>query len=109
MKKIIVFLFLVFFCYSCGTTKKVVEPEKPTKMLNLIDTIFSRQQLDSLCVADTISLDLDTWMKITFVDYESNSAIIEYSYIKTIHEDEILYRVIKDGENFKIIKRLTDN
>ena len=109
MKKIILILLTVILCFSCGTQKKTTELEKPTKILFLIDNIFNQQQLDSLCIADTISPNLSTWMEVAFIDYETNSPIIEKMYIKFINEDEIVYRIIKEGENFKITKRLTDN
>ena len=94
---------------SCGVKKKASETQPTAKMIVLIDTTFTKHQLDSLCIADTLSMNLDKWNSIWFLDYETNVVVYEYSYIKNINEDILMYRVIQDGENYKIIKRLTDN
>ena len=101
-----VFLLLII---SCGVKKKASETLPTTKMIVLIDTTFTKHQLDSLCIADTLSTNFEKWNTIWFLDHETNTPIYEYSYIKNINEDIIMYRVIQDGDNYKIIKRLTDN
>jgi hypothetical protein len=108
MKKILFYSLLALLFYSCGTQKKITN-NPDSRMILLINDTFTKHQLDSLCVADTISSDLNTWIIGTFVDYETNTPVKEYSYIKIMKEDEILYRVIEEGIDYKITKRLTDN
>jgi hypothetical protein len=108
MKKMLSFLLVLTLLCGCGVKKKTMETT-PTRMLILIDTTFTKAQLDSLCISDTLSMDLQNWNNVVFVDYETNQAIYEYLYIKNINEDVMMYRVIKEGDEYKIIKRLTDN
>ena len=99
---------LIFF--SCGTGKKVTTTtNSTTSMRMLLDTTFTQHQFDSLCVADTINPNFKKWLNISFNDYETKEYIYEYIYIKKINEDEIVYRVIVENDNYKITKRLTDN
>ena len=109
MKKVFILFIMFMVLFSCGVKKKATETTPPSKMILLIDTTFTRHQLDSLCIADTLSMNFEKWNTIWFLDYETNVVVYEYSYIKNINEDILMYRVIQDGENYKIIKRLTDN
>lgn len=111
MKRFIIILLSVSLLLftSCGPGKRTVDTEKSTSMKMLIDTTFTMHQFDSLCVADTISPDYKNWLVMAFLDYETNNVIYEYIYIKHINEDEIMYRLIVDDKEYKIIKRLTDN
>ena len=110
MKRIVITILIVIFALaSCGTSKKVTITDRPTSMRVLLDTTFTKFQFDSLCVADTINPNYKEWLVMSFVDYETNKVINEYTYIKTLNEDEIMYRLIIDETEYNIIKRLTDN
>ena len=109
MKRILYIITVLFIIFSCGISRKNNIKESTSRMILLIDTTFTRHQLDSLCFADTISNELNTWEKVMFIDYETNEKIIEYLFIKQLNEDEVMYRVIIEKESYKIIKRLTDN
>lgn len=106
---IIPFIITIFLILSCGVSKKNTTTENPTSMMILLDTTFTKFQFDSLCVADTINPNYKEWLVMSFIDYETNKTINEYTYIKTLNEDEIMYRLIIDETEYNIIKRLTDN
>lgn len=106
---IIPFIITILFVLSCGVSKKNTTTENPTSMRILLDTTFTEIQFDSLCVADTINPNYKKWLTMSFVDYETNKTINEYTYIKTLNEDEIMYRLIINETEYNIIKRLTDN
>lgn len=111
MKQLIgILVFGILFLFSCGTSKKVTSTkESNSYMVMLLDTTFTKHQFDSLCVADTINPNFKKWLNISFNDYETKEYIYEYIYTKKINEDEIVYRVIIENDNYKITKRLTDN
>lgn len=110
MKKVILFLAFLLFSISCGTQKHVAETQSESVMILLIDDVFNRHQIDSLCVADGLSVNVNEWIALSFLDDETQDMIYEYVYIKEMKEDEIMYRIIVvDEENFKINKRLTNN
>lgn len=110
MKQLIIsFIIMIFLTLSCSTVKKATTTENPTSMRILLDTTFTKFQFDSLCVADTINPNYKEWLMMSFIDYETNKTINEYTYIKTLNEDEIMYRLIIDETEYNIIKRLTDN
>lgn len=102
-------IVILFSTMSCGTNKKIVTNNLHATMKIMIDESFNRQQFDSLCVADTINPDYTKWLVMPFVDYETNETVHEYVYIKKINEDEIMYRLIIENCDYKIIKRITDN
>ena len=108
-QSIISFIILIFLTLSCGTVRKTNTIENSTSMKILLDTTFTKFQFDSLCVADTLNPNYKEWLIMSFVDYETNKTINEYTYIKTLNEDEIMYRLIIDETEYNIIKRLTDN
>lgn len=107
MKNFIAILITVLLCFSCGLSKKSQQTINQPKMLLLIDANFNKHQFDSLCVADTLPNDLEKWLRWQFIDYEKNTMINEYVYIKHINEDEVMYRLIIDND-YNIMKRLTD-
>lgn len=111
MKRIFYILLLLgLFIYSCGPVKTITSNDNTiTSMKLLLDTTYNKTQFDSLCIVDSIDPNYRNWLKMSFIDYETNKTINEYTYIKTLNEDEIMYRLIIDETEYNIIKRLTDN
>lgn len=110
MKKVILSLMLVLLSISCGVQKQVSDTQSDSVMMLLIDDTFNRHQIDSLCLADGLSANINEWIALSFIDDETQSMVYEFVYIKEIKEDEITYRIIViDEEHFKINKRLTNN
>ena len=46
------------------------------------EQVFNQRQLDSAFVADTLDPNLENWLNVAFVDYETKEKIVKYLYIK---------------------------
>ena len=95
---------------GCGLFRKApTTPENyGLSMRILYDREFTRAQFDSICVADTIPMNLDLWKAYSTNDYETNDIITEYLYIKRLGLNEELFRLmIKDEDTYNIYKRIT--
>ena len=95
---------------SCGLFKKApTTPENyGLSMRILYDREFTYAQFDSICVADTIPINLDLWKAYSTRDYETNDIITEYLYIKRLGNNEEMFRLmIKDEDTYNIYKRIT--
>lgn len=104
-------LAVIFSMTGCGLLCKQKQTQPATygtSMRILYDREFTYRQFDSICVADTIPINLDLWKKLTSVDYETNKAIDEYLYIKRLGVNEELFRLmIIDEDTYNIYKRIT--
>lgn len=68
--------------------------------------VLTEAQLDSLCVADTLSRDLSEWLNSSYIDHETNEAITKYVWIKSISEDlETTYILIPNDTLYNFTKR----
>lgn len=80
---------------------------------NLIMVGFQRvmtvEQIDSLCRADTLAYDLESWIHADFVDYETGSAIRKYSYIKELTDStELIYIITYKDGTYNVLKRVVE-
>lgn len=110
MKKILLFFF-IFFIISCGNQTKntCVYTQYDLDMFNQYEDYYTKSQLDSICVADTLDNDLNNWLLIPLKDGESYEKVSLYMYIKTLGEHESIYRVQKINDNlYKITKRIAE-
>ena len=120
MKKIIGFLVifvLIFSTIGCGNChwfckKKPTETENVLgsgrKMVALYNKGITNAQLDSICVADTLSMDFNDWLNTFFVDYETRDTIFKHTFIKsTGGKNEAIYVVTEWKDSLAIIKRVT--
>lgn len=106
-------LLMVAVCFSmfgCGLFHKT--PKQPenygTSMKILYDQEFTRAQFDSICVADTIPMDLELWKAYSQIDYETSQPITEYLYIKRLGTNEEMFRLIMVNDStYNIYKRIT--
>jgi hypothetical protein len=98
MKKFKYLLFaIIFLIMGCGTTNQINSQEWAEigldgYMIKTFDKIITPIQLDSLCIADTLSRSLDEWVRMSFYDTEAKTQVIQYLYIKTT-TTETLYTV----------------
>lgn len=103
LSKITMVVTIICLIIGCGTTRKVTNGG-----MYGYTSVINRQQLDSICVADTLSIAFDGWIPLTFIDYEMNREMYKYMFIKSIEEDnEIIYIVVPTDSLFKITKRIT--
>ena len=77
------------------------------RMYNEFERDFTLAQFDSICKADNISKNLDKWHKLQATDGETHYTITEYLYIKSLGNNECIYRLVKKPNNiYKITKRI---
>lgn len=121
--KIILFLFICFSTLGCYHLNNIetntveitnsvdsisnYENVLGAGMYNAFEKYFSVVQFDSICKADKISNNLNTWYLFSSIDGETKEVVVEYMYIKNKLNQEIIYRLIpsKDGR-YHITKRI---
>lgn len=105
MKKVLIIILSLFIFTTCGPTKKITKPSA-FYMRNLIERVYSYDQLDSLCIADGISTAPADWDKIYFLEAD-NTPVTEYSYIFTRNDTLFIYTAIpvKD-DSIRVTKRI---
>ncbi len=77
MKRLLSYIAFLVILFAC--TPKITVNDTTT--MYVVDEYITQYQIDSVCNAELINSDLDTWTKTYFIDYETNKSIIEYGYI----------------------------
>ena len=110
--KIIIFC-LFFGLLSCGTGKVSVDTTWAEigldgYMVRDFERYLTREQLDSLCIADTLSLDLNEWYHMSMYS-EDRVRVTQYLYIKAT-ETETLYTVQEERDSiyYVTIRRIKE-
>lgn len=93
---IIIVLFLLLMVDCCKPTKQITQT-------NIDYQEYSIEKLDSICLSDSISNELNLWHRIDLKDYETNLLLTKYMYIKILNDSCNLIYIIEDN---KISKRL---
>lgn len=115
MYKFLLLYALSFFsmlCFiGCGNAFLWTKIGENTKIYNEYDKTITFKQLDSLCKADTLNPDYNTWYKMIFYDEETKDKITEYIYIKSnndLKETSYILRTVNEiNTEFNITKRIT--
>lgn len=77
-----------------------------SSMKKTIESDFSPAQFDSICIADTLPSNLSDWKSNPFRDFETNENETEYLFIKSLGNNEKMYRVEKKADGtIKLTKR----
>jgi hypothetical protein len=64
--------------------------------------VYSKAQFDSMCIADTLPINLLEWEMMWLKEYETGSEVMLYS----IYKKNVVYRVEKTAnDSIKITKR----
>lgn len=102
MKKL---FYLVFFTFLISCAPKIVVNDnifEGESMLNSMKGVYSKTQFDSMCIADTLPINLLEWEMIWLKEYETGSEVTLYS----IYKKNVVYRVEKTAnDSIKITKR----
>ena len=108
-------LAIVFSMAGCGLIGKVFNKEKPddteitlaTQNMYMKTYNFTIMQLDSLCKADELPVELtEGWIRRSYTDYETNTQVVRYMYIKELNDNyEMIYLVTPEGDRFIVSKR----
>lgn len=110
IKRGLLMIAVSFSLFGCGLFRKapVTQETYGLSMKIIYDKNFSYAQFDSICVADTIPLDLKLWKMYSTTDYETNAIINEYMYIKRLGSNEELFRLMMVNDStYNIYKRIT--
>ena len=107
LAKILIFVALTVFSTGCGLCKKV--KTDPNAVMYSVTMTLNERQLDSMCTVDMIPRDFEEWLNLSFVDYETNTRVAKYSYIKVLEENnELIYIATQKGELYKVVKRMVE-
>lgn len=102
MKKL---LYLVFFVFLISCAPKIVVNDnifEGESMFNSMKGVYSKAQFDSMCIADTLPINLLEWEMMWLKEYETGSEVMLYS----IYKKNVVYRVEKTAnDSIKITKR----
>ena len=101
--------------FGCGLCKRV--PNNTENQTTLGSpamfgqtSMITKRQLDSVCVVDGLSVNLNNWLKSTYVDYETNKQIERYAFIKILNEnEEMMYILMPVDTLYKLTKRYVQN
>lgn len=109
MKKIFIFLLMLFLMFSCKTHQNVGEITFGAPiMINLYEMTITQHQLDSICEVDMLPT-YEKWIKTSFIDYETDSVFTKRLYLKSYSEEnEVIYILLGEKEPYKIIKRIAE-
>lgn len=107
-------MLLFFFVVSCGNTgwfcrKKPSEPVlgQGKTMVSVYNMGITNAQLDSICLADTLSLDFNGWINAYYIDYETRDTVFKHTYIKHAEKrNETIYIVTEWRDSLAINKRV---
>lgn len=96
--QLIVFILSFTIVFSC--TKFI--------MLNDINNVYNKKQLDSITYVEKIDSNLNNWHQIHLIDYETNDSIYKWFYIKSLNDNEIIYNILLINDSlYKFNKRIT--
>ena len=109
---LILVLMIGLSTYSCGLFRRLqgnTNKEQTTvmgtpAMFGRTDTINARQ-LDSVCVVDGLSTDLEKWLKMGFYDYETGKVVDRYAFIKTMAENEEMTYILTPIDTLYILTK----
>lgn len=82
--KDIIFNIVVLAIIILAVVNKSCNREIARQNQNMYGTeqVLNQRQLDSAFVADTLDPNLENWLNVAFVDYETKEKIVKYLYIK---------------------------
>lgn len=113
LTKFLTVMLLFFLVLSCGNTgwfcrKKTEQTySQSPQMVSIYNMGITNAQLDSICVADTLSLDFNDWLNGYFVDFETRDTVFKHTFIKCANKpNETIYIVTEWRDSLSIIKRV---
>ena len=113
---LIAFVSLLFSLTGCGMLNKIFHRQGnnentevvvgTTQNMYQITVEYTQHQVDSMCVADGLPETFDDWIRRGYLDYETNTNIVRYMYIKDLNDNyEMIYIVTPRGEIYVVSKR----
>lgn len=80
MRKLLFILVAFLILFSCGNANKTGKEDYV--MRTMIEMRASEYQLDSICISDTLSQNINDWLSTEFISYETGDTIPKYVWIK---------------------------
>ena len=113
---LIVFVSLLFSFTGCGLLNKIFHKQGNNENTEIVmgtsqnmyqvTVEYTQHQVDSMCVADGLPETFDDWIRRGYLDYETNTNIVRYMYIKDMNDNyEMIYIVTPRGEIYVVSKR----
>lgn len=104
-------LLLIILCVVFSCSPKITQSPSPwdsAVIIELYNQMFSKEQFDSICIADTLSTNFNDWGKIQFINDETEALETEYTFIKGLFENEIIYRAETTNkiDSIRVTKRI---
>lgn len=113
LTKFLTIVLLFFTVLSCGNTgwfcRKKTDQNygQSQSMISVYNMGITNEQLDSICLADNLSQDLNDWLTGYFIDYETKDTVFKHTFIKTIEgKQEVIYIVTEWRDSLAINKRV---
>ena len=108
MKYLKYLLLFILLMVSACTTISTFTQEYDTTMQIEYKNYYTQWQLDSICDADYLEHNLNSWYIINLRDDETKENVTQYMFIQSLGENECIYRVQKINDDlYKITKRIT--
>lgn len=77
------------------------------KLVSVYDMPVTVHQLDSICLADTLSINLNDWLGSRYVEYGTIDTVYKYTFIKHMGTDqETIYVISEYRDSLSINKRI---
>ncbi len=93
--------------FSCKSNQpQQVNYEYSKNVHNVINGEFTKNQLDSILIEDTISVDLNNWLSAPFVDYETKEQKVKYMFVKDNGNYRTTYILYNKNNKYNLIKRV---
>lgn len=99
--KIFVFILLAAGASKCGGSGE------PSAYMIGFERVMTEEQIDSLCVADTLDGEWYNWLHTSFRDFETGLLVTKYSYFKELTDStEIFYIITQKDSTYSVLKRI---
>lgn len=111
VKNFLLITLLFLLALGCGNTRRLPNKNQPTfgyggTMLAVYEMAVTNTQLDSICLADTLSMDFNKWINGFYVDYETRDTVFKHTFIKNTGGKETIYIVTEWSDSLAITKRI---
>ena len=103
-----VFTWVIFGCGGPRTLSSQDWYNVPNngKLYTVYDMPVTVHQLDSICMADTLSMNLYDWLNSHYVEYGTRDTVFKYTFIKHMGTElETIYVISEFRDSLAINKR----
>lgn len=109
IKIILISMLLSFIVVCCGPARKTTKWYNigaKGELVQLYDATVSKEQLDSIIIADTLQSDLNTWIKVMNGPDNKGRMFYRYLYVKDRPSQDTYILRQYDDSTYNITKRI---